>query len=96
MIGICSQHTYRHRLGIGSEVFQCLRRSLAGRHLIIEVTIDIVIFQLLVIRIGIRAVTASIDIAMDAGVNVHGITAIDLTLDIVSAIDIIDVTRINS
>ena len=52
-----------------------------------------IILQFYVICVGIRAVTATIYVAINVSKNTHGITAIDVTCYIVTSIDVVDVTR---
>ena len=50
------------------------------------------IFQILIVCIGIRTVSATIDVTIDAGIDTYGITTCNVSRHIVTAIDIIDVT----
>ena len=92
-LGLCSHHADGHLLGIGSVSIEGLNGI--GAWIIVEVLKHLLLTQLSIIRIGIGAVTTTIDIAIDRSTDADGITTIDLTGDIVTAIDIIDMTTIN-
>ena len=94
MIFVCSFYTDRYRLSIGAEVVEGLNRCFSC-NLIIVVAKEQAVFQVWIIGIGIRAVTAAIDAAANAGIDTHGIAAIDLSCDIVTTIDVVDVTATN-
>ena len=51
-----------------------------------------IILQFIIVRISIRAITATIDITVDMGHDTYGITGIDVTRDIVTAIHVVDMT----
>ena len=91
MFRICSHYSDRYLLGIGAEVVQSLYRGLSVRDGIIEVSIDIMAYQIGIVGIGIRTVTATIDITADTRTDTDGITAIDTSCDVVTAINIVDV-----
>ena len=93
MVSICSHYADRHRLRIGSELLQGCHRI--GAWLIIDVTIDVVVLIRFLVSIGIRTVTSTIDIALDAAMNTYRITTIDLACDIVTTIDVINITSGN-
>ena len=87
LLGVFSSiQTERHLLGIGTEGIQGIDRVTAW--VVVEVLILIKRSQVSVVGIGIRAVATTIDVAKNAGVDTHGITTIDLTRDIITAIDI--------
>ena len=96
-----------HLLSIGTYFVEGLRRLQAGDsgivaqpqdflRIIIEVTPEEFVLQRRVVGIGIRTITTAIDTTMDSGQDSHGVTTIDITGDIVTAIDIIDVTAEDS
>ena len=76
-----------HLLGMRTELVE----GVDGAHtlVIIEVTPDDVSFQFGIIGIGIGAVTATVDITADTGGDTYGITAIDITGEIITTIDIL-------
>ena len=97
-----------HLLSIGTEVVESssglqfilhTRNSLCCQDVIwivIEVTPFWAVLQVRIVRIGIRAVTATIDVAIDMGKDTHRVATIDITGDVVTAIDIDDMTRQHS
>ena len=95
-----------HLLSIGAHLVEGLCRLQTGERvttqaqnvlrIIIEVTPEEFVLQCRVVGIGIRAVTATIDIAMNGGQDSHRVTTIDISRDIVTAIDIVDVTAEDS
>ena len=93
MIRIRTRHTDRHLLGIRTEGIEGFRRVAA--RIIVEVAIDVVTYQLGIVGIRIGAVTSTIDITSNTGIYTYGITAIHTTCDIVTTIDIVDVTTTN-
>ena len=58
----------------------------------IEVAINIAIGKRRLVGICIGAITAAIDVAIDGSIDTKGITAIDRTGDIITAIDIVDMS----
>ena len=51
-----------------------------------------IILQQCIVRIGVRTIATAIDITLDTGIDTHGITAIDLSGDIITTIDVIDLS----
>ena len=94
MVGICSRHTDRHLFGIWTEVVEGFYGCFPFRNRIIEFAIYIMTYQISIISIRIRAVTATIDITTDTCMNTDGITAIDTSCDVVTTIDIVHVATI--
>ena len=92
MVCILSSHTERHHLCVRTESIQ----GLYGRHSrwsrIIIVTIFQVVSQFRIVRIWIGAVTATIDIATNTGVDTHSISTCYVSRNIVTSIDIVNVT----
>ena len=88
-----TRYTDRYLLGIGTEGVEGFRRVAA--RIIVEVTIDVVIYQLLIVGIRIGTITATIDVTRYTGIDTYCITAIHTTGDIISAIDIVDIATTN-
>ena len=84
--------TERHLLGIGTEVVERLYGSFALGHLIVQIAVGRVVLQGGVVGIGIGTVTTAVDVATDTGIDTHGITAIDMSCDIITAIDVVNIT----
>ena len=83
----------RHLLGVRTDGIEGINgvRTL----IIVEVLIQIQLTQFRIIRISIRAITSAIDVATDSGTDTNSITAIDLTGNIVTTIDIVHITATN-
>ena len=93
MISIFTLQTDGHLLSIGTEGVQGIDRGGIARSAIVEVAIFVAVFiPLFIVRIGIGTVTTAIDVTADSGVDTDGITAIDRTRHVVTAIDIVDIT----
>ena len=90
-----SDHTDSYSLGIGTEGIQSLHRGLSCRNLIVKIAIDIIVLQIRIIRIRIRTITSTIDITLDVTMNTYSITTIDIAGDIITTIDIVDITSLN-
>ena len=54
-----------------------------------------IILQGRIVRIRVRSIATAIDITLDTGIDTHGITAIDLSGDIITTIDIVDLTTLH-
>ena len=91
-----SRHIDRHLLGIRAEIVKRINGSLTIRYGIIQVTIYRIILQLLIVSIGIRAVTATIYITINGGIDTDGIATSHLTCYIVTAIDVVHMTTQNA
>ena len=89
-LGACQSDGYL--FGIRTEVVKGFRRGHAIGNGIVEVAIDIMAYQIGIVGIGIGAVTTAIDITLDAGIHANGIAAIDTSSDVVTAIDVVDVS----
>ena len=95
MFLICSHHSDRHLLGIGTEVVERFDRRSIACLVVVEVAIDVMPFQFGIVCIGIRAITTAIDISADTRMDADGITAIDTSRDVVTAIYVVDVATAN-
>ena len=95
-----------HLLSIGTHLVEGLCRLQFGEsvttqaqnvlRIIIEVTPEEFVLQCRVVGIGIRAISTAIDTTMNGGQDSHRVTTIDITGDIVTAIDIVDVATEDS
>ena len=79
--------TDRYLLGIRAVGVEGIRAVLG----IVEVAVDIVALETIIVGVGVSTVAAAVDVAADGGVDTNGITAIDRTRDVVTAIHIVDI-----
>ena len=86
-------NTDRDSLSIGAERIQRINRT--DSRVIIEVTIFLIRLQAILVRIGIRAITTTIYIIIDAAVNTYGITTEHITRYVITTIYIVDITTRN-
>ena len=63
--------------------------------LVVVIAKALLVLQLLVVSIGVSTVAAAIHVASDVMKNGYGIAEIDLTPDVVAAINVVDITTID-
>ena len=87
-----SSYLDRNLLGIRTDAVQRIECVIVTFWRVEEIAIGCVILHRLYVGIGVRAITAAIHIATDAGLYTDSIAKIDLTSHIVSTIHVIDIT----
>ena len=95
MFGIFTLQTDSHLLGIGTEGVQRVDSGAVTSGAIEEVAIGLIILVGIHIGIGVGAVTATIHVTADGGIDTDGITAIHRTRHVVTTVDVVDVATTN-
>ena len=85
-----------HLLGIGTEIIERCQRFITCKLMvgitIIQFSKYRIVFQSCIISIGISAITATIDITLDRGIDTYGRATIHLSGNIITTIYIIDIS----
>ena len=85
---LAAENADGHLLGIGTVQEEGVGRRGGHRRVVVEVAPQHIVLELGVVGIGIRAVAAAVEVALDAGIHADGIAAGDTAGDVVAAIDI--------
>ena len=90
LLGLCSCYTDRDLFSIGTERIE----GIDGRRawIIIEIAVNWICLIFSFVGIRIRAVTTAIDVTSDRCIDTYRIATIDLTRNIITTINIIDIS----